>query len=208
MTYAYRCPVCEKMFNAKREDARYCSDACRQRTARFRKRLSIERELRKIGDINRAAQRELQAILEKHGPPAARAACRVFWLAVNTPQAPPLAAAPVTPARVTDATRSAVIDPADVPLTPDEISPEACRSALRKLAPAKKELIWKARSGKWITAPRGWHVDDLAKMGYVMKLDNRWRLSSSGLALARYIDEDGEGVADWTRSMIKAARKK
>lgn len=208
MTYAKRCPICEKMFNAKREDARYCSDACRQNGLRRRKRATLAREIEKIKAVNPAAAQELYSILVEGGEKATRHACRLFWIAADTPPAPPLLGEGVTPARVTDTARSNAIDPADVPLTPETIPPEECRVLVRRLAPAKQDLIWHARSGKWMTQPLGWHIDDLARLGYVMKLDNRWRLSSSGLALARYIDEDGEGVADWTRSMIKAARKK
>ncbi|MDE8535562.1 hypothetical protein PZC41_14755, partial [Staphylococcus aureus] len=70
MTYAYRCPVCEKMFNAKREDARYCSDACRQKGLRRRKRATLAREIEKIKAQNPAAAAELYLILVEGGEKA------------------------------------------------------------------------------------------------------------------------------------------
>lgn len=208
MTYAYRCPVCEKMFNAKREDARYCSDACRQKGLRRRKRATMAREIEKIKAQNPAAAAELYLILVEGGEKATRHACRLFWIAADTPPAPPLAAAPVTPARVTDTTRSNAIDPADVPLTPMVIAPEDCEQMLNAMSPIAQFTLWEHRAGNWTKRPiRPW-VEALARKGHVMILDNRWRLSSSGLALARYIDEGGPGVAQWTCSMMREARPK
>ena len=206
MTYAYRCPVCEKMFQAKREDARYCSDACRQKGLRRRKRATLAREIEKIKAINPAAAAELYLILVEGGEKATRHACRLFWIAADTPPAPPLAAAPVTPARVTDTARSKAIDPADVPLTPMVIAPEDCEQMLRGMSPVAQYELWLRREGKWTKAPIRAQIEALARKGHVMILDNRWRLSPSGLALARYIDQNGVGVAQWTRSMIRESR--
>lgn len=206
MTYAYRCPVCEKMFQAKREDARYCSDACRQKGLRRRKRATLAREIEKIKQVNAAAAAELYLILVEGGEKATRHACRLFWIAADTPPAPPLAAAPVTPASVTDTVSSTTIDPADVPLTPMVIAPEDCEQMLRGMSPVAQLTLWEQRAGNWTKRPIRSQVEALARKGHVMIMDDRWRLSPSGLALARYIDQNGVGVAQWTRSMIRESR--
>lgn len=203
MTYALRCPICSNMFQAKREDARYCSDACRQKSLRRRKLLSLEAELRRIGAVNSQAQRELQKILEQHGPPAARAACRVFWLAMDTPPAPPLLAKGVTLDRVTDTTRKTTVDPVDVPIEPWILSDDDCAQMLREMSATAQYQIWLRRSGAWVTAPIRPQIERLARLGHVMIHDKRWRLSGSGMALARYIDSGGDGVASWVKSMMK-----
>lgn len=208
MTYAYRCPVCEKMFQAKREDARYCSAACRQKGLRRRKRATLAREIEKIKAQNPAAAAELYLILAEGGERAARHACRLFWIAADTPPVPPLAAEPVTPASVTDVARSSAIDPADVPLTRMIIPPEDCEQMLRAMSPVAQFILWEHRAGNWTDGPIRLQVKALARKGHVMILDDRWRLSPSGLALARYIDEGGPGVAQWTRSMMREARSK
>jgi hypothetical protein len=43
---APRCAICHKRFTAKRKDARYCSDACRQRAARSRAKVDdLDRQI-------------------------------------------------------------------------------------------------------------------------------------------------------------------
>lgn len=218
MNYRKACVVCNEMFSSLRTDARYCSAACRQRATRQRRANAIEGEFERVRDINHAAAPELYYILANGGEKAARAAVRLFWLASG---AAPVTIASVTdvieavtPASVTDTTRSISVTPASVADTArskptDSITPDDCRLLLRRMAPAKQELLWRGRSGELMTQPMGgWHIDDLAKQGYLLKADNGWYLSPLGLVLAQHIDQGGDGVSDWTRFMIRAAQTK
>ena len=213
MNYRKACVVCNEIFSSLRTDARYCSAACRQRATRQRRANAIESEFERVRDINHAAAPELYYILANGGEKAARAAVRLFWLAGAAPvtiASVTDAIEAVTPASVTDAIEA--VTPASVADTtrskpPDSITPDDCRLLLRRMAPAKQELLWRGRSGELMTQPMGWHIDDLAKQGYLLKADNGWYLSPLGLVLAQHIDQGGEGVSDWTRSMIRDARK-
>lgn len=201
--YTKECPVCAQSFRAYREDARYCSDACRQRAGRRRKRATLDREMAKIRELHPEAGRELQIVLAEGGCRAARAACRVFWLAMDTPPAPPLLAKGVTLDRVTDTTRKTTVDPVDVPIEPWILSDDDCAQMLRGMSATAQYQIWLRRSGAWVTAPIRPQIERLARLGHVMIHDKRWRLSGSGMALARYIDSGGDGVASWVKSMMK-----